>query len=119
MANINILPDIFFISYHHMFHKNILGFTGDDGKLIRPGFKDIDHMHEIMVERHNTVVKKTSSKVYFIGDFTMHYGEKADLLLSRFNGRKRLIPGNHDDLTKKLEFFKRHFKKIMIWRIFK
>src|SRR5438046_6175152 len=38
-------------------------------------------------------------------------------LMSRLNGRKRLIVGKHDDI--KNENLLKHFQKVMMWRIFK
>jgi calcineurin-like phosphoesterase family protein len=101
--------NIWVISDHHFNHKNIIKFTGLDGKLMRPGFDNIDHMNQHMVEMHNSVVKP-GDKVYFGGDFGDP--EFANLLV----GQKRIIVGNHDNQVHK---FVGKFKKIMAWRRFR
>jgi len=106
--------DIWFLSDHHFFHKNIIKFTGADGKLIRPGFSCIEEMNELIVQNHNNVVKP-GSKVYFGGDVGRNFGP----LLKRMNGRKRLILGNHDccDFATHREELA-SFDKILSWRYF-
>lgn len=55
-------------------------------------------MNEHMIAQHNKVVKP-QDRVYMLGDFCFH---KRDLaVLSRMNGRKVLIKGNHDKLDLK------------------
>lgn len=105
------MSDIWFLSDHHFNHSNIIRFTGYDGQLIRPGFKDIKHMNEHLVEMHNSVVKP-GHKVYFGGDLGQHAPE----YLLRMNGRKRLILGNHDDKLDKRVWD--CFDKILSWRFF-
>lgn len=105
------MSDIWFISDQHYNHKNILKFTDHDGNLIRPGFKDIDHMNETMIENHNRVVKPYD-KVYFGGDV----GKGSLGILNRLHGKKRLILGNHDDLLEPRELL--CFEKVTSWRFF-
>lgn len=104
--------DIWFLSDHHFNHENIIKFTGYNGKLIRPGFDNIQHMNEYIVERHNSVVKP-GDKVYFGGDMGYRFGP----YLLRMNGRKRLIMGNHDDKFTIDDF--KMFDKVLSWRMFK
>jgi calcineurin-like phosphoesterase family protein len=101
--------DIWIISDLHLSHKNIIKFTREDGNLLRPGFRDIQHHDECLIENWNSVVKP-GNKVYVVGDF----GNPE--LANRLQGQKRLILGNHDDDTQKLMG---KFKKIMAWRRFK
>ncbi len=103
------MPDIWFASDHHFNHANVLTFLDEKGELIRPGFKDIDHMNEYFIEKHNSVVKP-GDKVYFGGDV----GRRSAPLLRRMNGRKRLIMGNHDDLLNKEDLA--CFEKVLAWR---
>ena len=61
-------------------------------------------MNEYMIMQHNRVVGM-NDRVYFLGDVAFH---KRDLfMLSRMNGRKVLIKGNHDtlDLKEYLPYF--------------
>jgi calcineurin-like phosphoesterase family protein len=87
------MSNIFFCSDHHFAHNNILTFKNWDGSMLRPGFIDVEHMNETMVERHNAVVKP-EDRVYFLGDVAM--GKRGLEYLSRMVGRKVLIKGNHD-----------------------
>lgn len=64
-------------------------------------------MNEALVENWNSVVKQ-GDKVYHLGDVTMN--SKSLDILSRLNGRKVLIKGNHD--TQKLKFYTPHFYDI-------
>ena len=81
---------------------------------MRPGFTDIDHMNEVIVERWNEVVKD-GDYVYHMGDVVMSGGSEFYPLWSRLKGSKRLIVGNHDDPKQLIGCF----KKIMVWRTFK
>lgn len=86
--------NIFFISDTHFGHSNILTFTDDNDNLIRPGFHNIEHMNEHIIERWNSVVKP-QDKVYHLGDFA--FGQQTcHKVLPRLNGHKRLVRGNHD-----------------------
>lgn len=98
-----------FISDTHFHHANILTFTGEYGNLIRPGFDDVEHMNEFMVERWNSVVKK-DDKVYHLGDVVMKTGAWAFEILDRLNGNKILIKGNHDNA--KLSVYAKYFKDV-------
>ena len=107
---------IFVISDTHWNHSNILNFTDKAGKFVRRGFNDVKDMNETMIRNWNSVVTD-EDKVYHLGD--VHFGpkEEADAILSRLNGKKRLILGNHDD--GKSPVLQKHFQKILMWRIFK
>jgi len=82
-----------FVSDHHLGHANILKFKNKEDNLIRPGFDNIGHMNDYIIEQHNKVVKP-GDRVYFLGDFSIHrYGIQ---LAKKMLGRKILIKGNHD-----------------------
>lgn len=104
-----------FISDTHFFHANILKFTGDDGKCIRD-FSDVTEMNERMVERWNGRVRHNDF-VYHLGDVTFDYGKEFNNLMSRLNGQKRLILGNHDKIkgTNLMDWF----QKVDLWKGFK
>lgn len=107
------MSDIWIISDHHFSHANMLKFTNSDGGRIRPEFDDVTQMNEYMIQMHNQTVKPTD-KVYFLGDVS--FDKKGmDGILSRLNGHKRLILGNHD--TFHMSAYIKHFDKIMTsWR---
>lgn len=100
------MANIFFTSDWHLGHKNILTFQKKDNTPERD-FCDVDEMHEYMVTQHNSVVKP-SDKVYVLGDVC--FTSKWLPLVSRFNGEKVLIKGNHDNL--KLSQYAPYFKDV-------
>lgn len=85
----------FFISDTHFGHKNIIKFTDDDGKIIRP-FDTVDDMNEHMIECWNKTVSH-SDKVIHCGDVA--FGQQALALCRRLNGIKYLVLGNHDSMA--------------------
>lgn len=91
---------VFLISDTHFGHANIIKYAG------RP-FDSVEEMNEAMVDNWNSVVKQ-GDKVYHLGDVTMN--SKSLDILSRLNGRKVLIRGNHD--IQKLKFYTPHFYDI-------
>lgn len=108
------MPNIWFISDTHFGHANMLNFMREDGTPVRPGFKDVDHMDEVMIANWNRMVKP-EDKIYHLGDV----GMRSDVLkrvLPRLNGKKRLILGNHDNQD--ANFYSQYFQKIASWRHF-
>ena len=109
------MRDIWVISDTHLGHENILKFADKDGKKFRGDlFKDVDHMNEAILNNWNSVVKP-GDKVYHLGDVFFGDKEKFKTLWPRFNGSKRLIVGNHDDISwlSSGSFF----KKVYMWRM--
>lgn len=100
------MADIWVTSDTHFNHNNIIRYCN------RP-FADYNHMNEVLIERWNAVVKP-QDKIYHLGDFYIGYSVKT--ILSRLNGHKRLILGNHDN--GKDQDIQRHFEKISMWRMF-
>src|ERR1700692_3925644 len=84
--------EVWVISDQHFDHGNILNFQKSGGHKLRE-FKDVNHMNEYMIEKHNSVVRP-QDKVYCLGDFAMK--DRGILYARRLNGHKRLILGNHD-----------------------
>lgn len=109
------MVDIWVISDTHFSHSNILKFTDREGNKIRP-FSSVSEMDWEMVERWNSVVKP-GDKVYHLGDVYMSASKGyIENLLSKLNGQKRLILGNHDN--GKDQVLQKYFKKIDVWRKF-
>ena len=106
------MSEIFIISDTHWGHENILKFKDDAGNLIRPEFNSIEEMDEYMVNQWNKTIS-ASDIVYHLGDVFFNNGHKH---LSRLNGRKRLILGNHDN--GKSEYIQKYFQKVLMWRMF-
>ena len=80
---------VFFTSDWHIGHANIIKY--DD----RP-FRNVSHMREVLVNNYNSTVPENGI-CYFLGDI----GFKGDIksVISRLNGTKILIRGNHDSGT--------------------
>ncbi len=100
------MSDIWIISDTHFHHENIIKFSD------RP-FKDSYHMNEMLIQNWNSLIKP-KDKVYHLGDVYMGSNEDGAKVLSRLNGRKRLVLGNHDD--PKQQALWKYFDKIMLWR---
>lgn len=108
------MAEIFVISDTHFQHANFLNFKDSNGEFIRK-FKDVTEMDELIVERWNKVVTP-QDKIYHCGDVYFGNSKSADVILSRLNGKKRLILGNHDN--GKSTTLHKHFQKIELWRMF-
>lgn len=108
--------DIWFSSDHHLGHSNIVKFTDSSGNPMRP-FHSIEYHDEYLIEAHNSVVKP-QDKVYFLGDFCLErkIGKNSEKL-SRFNGHKRLVRGNHDLLSSE-DYLLLGFEEIYGVRVF-
>lgn len=105
---------IFAIADTHFRQESFLTFKNKNGIRIR-NFSSIDVIDNFMVDNWNKVVSNNDI-VYHLGDVYCGNKNQADEILSRLNGRKRLILGNHDDGKDKVLI--RHFEKIMSERIF-
>ncbi len=100
------MSNIFLISDTHFSHSAILTFTDNKGKRLRE-FDTVEEMDETMVRNWNSVVRP-QDKVYHLGDVVMH--KRALPILSRLNGEKVLIKGNHD--KEKLSLYTPYFKDV-------
>jgi len=109
------MREIFVVSDTHFGHANMLKFTDEKGDPVRK-FKDVTEMNEIMINNWNNTVSPEDT-VYHLGDVYFGSQQSADRTLSRLNGRKRLVLGNHD--KGKDTVLLKHFQKISLWRIFK
>lgn len=101
----------FFISDTHFSHRNIIRFTDQEGKLIRP-FETLEEMDELMVDNWNRVVGD-KDRIYHMGDVVIN--RRALIILNRLKGRKCLIRGNHDIF--KLKDYIPYFDDIRSYKI--
>lgn len=83
------MSEIFFISDLHLGHKNIIDFSRD----YRIGETIEDH-DDWIVYQWNSVVKK-NDMVWILGDVC--FTKESLKNLSRMNGTKQLVRGNHDE----------------------
>ena len=83
---------VYFTSDTHFLHENICKYCN------RP-FSSLKEMEEHLVDSWNSRVNG-GDIIYHLGDFSLSYGKKStkdiDKILSRLNGQKFLIIGNHD-----------------------
>jgi len=72
----------------HVDHHRIIEYNN------RP-FKDVYHMQEELIKRHNEVVGPDDTILY-LGDMFFMKPHAAEKIMTRLNGRKYLLRGNHD-----------------------
>lgn len=112
--------NVWFVSDQHFSHKNLAEkFTKEDGSPARTflpdgehihrGFKDVEEMDRVLIDRHNQSVGQFD-KVYFCGDVCFNLPRMRSIL-PRLNGKKRLILGNHDKFN--MSDYQPYFQKIM------
>jgi calcineurin-like phosphoesterase family protein len=100
------MAHVFTISDTHFDQVSMLTFVNSDGSKVRP-FTTVEEMDETMVDNWNRIVKR-DDKVYHLGDVSMT--KKGLEILSRLNGTKVLIKGNHD--IYRLKDYTPYFKDI-------
>jgi calcineurin-like phosphoesterase family protein len=106
------MPSVFLVSDTHFGHAGVCRFTHEDtGVKIRP-WTDPDEMDEAMVKLWNERVKPTD-KVYHLGDVVIN--RKALKIMSRLNGDKVLIRGNHDIF--KDEDYRQYFRELRAYHV--
>jgi len=106
------MPSVFLVSDTHFGHAGVCHFTHENtGVKIRP-WTDPDEMDEAMVKLWNDRVKPTD-KVYHLGDVVIN--RKALKIMSRLNGDKVLIRGNHDIF--KDEDYRQYFRELRAYHV--
>lgn len=85
------MSKIYFISDTHFFHNRIMSYEN------RP-FETLDKMNQGMVDNWNSVVNEEDA-VFHLGDVAVTDNFNAmKNIISKLNGNKILIKGNHDNL---------------------
>ena len=79
---------IWFTSDLHFLHKNIINYCN------RP-FKDVNDMADNIIKNWNSIVNENDT-VFILGDVGLGSLTKLVEYIKRLNGKKILIPGNHD-----------------------
>lgn len=91
---------IFFISDTHFDHKNIIRYCK------RP-FKSTAEMNKKMLQNWNKTVK-SNDIVFFLGDLSFgKNGRKAEYWLKKLKGNIYYIKGNHENISRKTNVYKR------------
>lgn len=104
----------FLISDTHFGHKNILTFLTQDGTPLREGFVDIKQHDEVLIDNWNKTVAPTD-KIYHLGDVGFKNFGYFSGIMSRLNGTKILIKGNHDNF--KLSQYAQYFKDVRAYHV--
>lgn len=84
------MSNTWFWSDIHFQHVNIRQYTERHLE-----WETLEEMNEGLIDNFNSVVDE-DDLVYFLGDMCMGKIDESLPLISRLNGRKRLILGNHD-----------------------
>lgn len=100
---------VFITSDHHFFHKNVITYEA------RP-FEDVEHMNKKLINNWNKVISK-NDKVFHLGDFSFANKEKTKEIVSKLNGYKILIMGNHDKSRKPSFYLECGFNEVYKWPI--
>lgn len=92
----------------HWGHRNIMNFCPE----ARSRFNnDVDYMNEAMVKEWNDLIA-SEDLVYILGDVAFLPAQKAAEYMTRCNGIKILVEGNHDRKTLNDPTFRRCFKEV-------
>lgn len=83
------MAQVFFTADLHFGHDRIRDLAG------RP-FTSVEEMDEALIENWNTVVRRPEDIVWVLGDYALGDRTRGLGYLSRLNGRKMLVSGNHD-----------------------
>jgi len=82
------MQETYLISDTHFYHKRVLQFED------RP-FETIEDMNETLIANWNKIIKP-EYLVFHLGDVALTGFDNAQSIISRLNGYKFLIKGNHD-----------------------
>lgn len=108
------MSNVFFTADLHLGHeKTCTVFEGHDGRPLRP-FANADEMDEELIKRWNARVGARDT-TYVLGDVCIDIGNLWKM--DRFNGRKILVPGNHDKAPARR--YLEHFDDIVAYKVFK
>lgn len=109
--------NVYVISDHHFDHKNIIGmtrndlFTGDNNSDL------VNEMNEYIIAEHNKTIGHDDI-VIMLGDFSFNRSnKKLSDFVSRLNGYKFLVLGNHDNIERIDLYLKAGFEDVYIYPI--
>ena len=106
------MPSVFLVSDTHFGHTGVCKFTRNDGVTKLRPWDSPEEMDEAMVKAWNERVKPTD-KVYHLGDVVIN--RKALKILSRLNGDKVLIRGNHDIFRD--DEYRQYFRELRAYHV--
>jgi calcineurin-like phosphoesterase family protein len=103
---------VFLVSDTHFGHAGVCRFMRGDGVTKLRPWDDPQEMDEAMIERWNERVRP-NDKVYHLGDVVIN--RKALPTLSRLNGDKVLIRGNHDIFRD--DEYRKYFRELRAYHV--
>jgi calcineurin-like phosphoesterase family protein len=106
------MPSVFLVSDTHFGHMGVCKFTRNDGVTKLRPWDNADEMDEEMVKRWNDTVRP-NDKVYHLGDVVIN--RKALPIMSRLNGDKVLIRGNHDIFRD--DEYRKYFRELRAYHV--
>jgi calcineurin-like phosphoesterase family protein len=106
------MPAVFLVSDTHFGHAGVCRFTRNDGVTKLRPWDNPDEMDEEMVKRWNETVRP-NDKVYHLGDVVIN--RKALSIMSRLNGDKVLIRGNHDIFRD--DEYRKYFRELRAYHV--
>lgn len=107
------MSELYFISDLHLNHAKLVE-PQKYGQSYRP-FTCLEHMNETIINNINGEVTD-KDRLYILGDVVFQKAS-SEHLLARIKGKKTLIVGNHDEITKNSYYIK-YFKEILVWQQF-
>ena len=106
------MPSVFLVSDTHFGHAGVCRFMRNDGVTKLRPWDNPEEMDEAMVKLWNERVRP-KDKVYHLGDVVIN--RKVLSIMSRLNGDKVLIRGNHDIF--KMEDYTKYFRDIRSYHV--
>jgi len=106
------MPSVFLVSDTHFGHKGVCHFTRNDGVTKLRPWDTPEEMDVAMVRAWNERVKPTD-KVYHLGDVVIN--RKSLVTMSRLNGDKVLIRGNHDIFPD--DEYRKYFRELRAYHV--
>lgn len=109
--------NVYVISDHHFDHKNIINLTRGDLFDSNNIDESIQSMNEHIIEEHNKVVGPDDI-VLMLGDFSFkRSNEQLSSFISRLNGHKFLVLGNHDNTDRIDIYLRSGFEDVFLYPV--
>ena len=106
------MPAVFLVSDTHFGHAGVCRFMRNDGVTKLRPWDDPAEMDEFMIQAWNERVRP-NDKVYHLGDVVIN--RRALSTLSRLNGDKVLIRGNHDIFRD--DEYRQYFRELRAYHV--
>ena len=106
------MPAVFLVSDTHFGHAGVCRFMRNDGVTKLRPWDNPEEMDEAMVKLWNERVRP-NDKVYHLGDVVIN--RKALSIMSRLNGDKVLIRGNHDIFRD--DEYRQYFRELRAYHV--